>query len=136
VSEQEEAGKPRENGQTRRTTTVEAKEEERVQLTGRLGRTPTFRTTPKGTFIAKFPLAVHLEDGATKWHTILAFGERAQKLEQRVTAGEVVKGREVEVIGYPHTSEKQSKNGKTKVVREVYAVVVKNRQPVTPWCVS
>jgi primosomal replication protein N len=126
VSEQQEAGKPDENGQTPPSTTAES-EEERVQLTGRLGRTPTFRTTPRGTFIGKFPLAVHLEDGQAKWHTILAFGERAQKLEQKVTAGEVVKGREVEVIGYPHTREKQSKNGKTRVVREVYAAVVKPR---------
>jgi Single-strand binding protein family len=127
VSEQQDGSKPAENGQTPRTTTVAPKEERRVELTGRLGRTPTFRTTPRGTFIGKFPLAVHLEDEATKWHTILAFGPRAQKLEQKVTAGEVVKGREVEVIGYTHSREVQGKNGKTRVVREVHVAVVKSR---------
>jgi hypothetical protein len=101
--------------------------EARVELTGRLGRVPTFRTTPKGTLVGKFPLAVHLEDGQTTWHTVLAFGPRAQKLEQRVSAGELPKGREVEVIGYAHTREQQGQNGKTRIVREVYAAAVKGR---------
>jgi hypothetical protein len=127
VPAKEDPSKTPETGHTARTATAEAKEEERVQLTGRLGRTPTFRTTANGTFIAKFPLAVHLEDGQTKWHTILAFGPRAQKLEQKVTAGEVVKGREVEVIGYTHSREVQGKHGKTRVVREVHVAAVKSR---------
>jgi hypothetical protein len=112
--------------QTPPTTTAEAKEE-RVELTGRLGRVPTFRTSQKGTFIAKFPLAVHLEDGSTTWHTVLAFGPRAQKLEQRVTAGELPKGREVDVIGYMHSREQQGKNGKSRTVQEVHVAAVRAR---------
>jgi hypothetical protein len=126
VRDQLAVTKTEENGQRPQKSSEEA-EEERVELTGRLGRTPTFRTTPKGVFIAKFPLAVHLEDGATKWHTILAFGPRAQKLEEKVTEGAVAKGREVDVIGYVHTREEQGKNGKTRTLNEVYAAVVRCR---------
>jgi single-stranded DNA-binding protein len=115
-----------ESGVDRSAQQPETKEE-RVELTGRLGKTPTFRTTTKGTRVGKFPLAVHLEDGSTTWHTVLAFAARAQKLEQRVTAGELPKGREVDVIGYAHTREQQGKNGKTRIVREIYAAAVKGR---------
>jgi hypothetical protein len=126
VPAHEDVSKPGADGQTPRTTTAET-EEERVELTGRLGYTPKFRTTPKGTRVGKFSLAVHLEDGSTTWHTVLAFAARAHKLEQRVTAGELPKGREVDVIGYAHTREQQGKNGKTRIVREIYAAAVKGR---------
>ncbi|WP_328967622.1 hypothetical protein [Streptomyces sp. NBC_00239] len=43
---------------------------QRVKLVGRIGRTPTVRETAAGKLVAKFPLAVHLDDGTTKWHDV------------------------------------------------------------------
>lgn len=57
---------------------------ERVKLVGRIGRTPTVRETAGGKLVAKFPLAVHLENGTTKWHDVLAFNDRAAALKQRL----------------------------------------------------
>ncbi|WP_405789496.1 single-stranded DNA-binding protein [Streptomyces sp. NBC_01367] len=107
----------------------EAKEAEgqRVKLIGRLGRNPTFRTTASGKLVGKFPLAVHLENGETQWHDILAFGDRAASLQKRAEADELVKGREVEVVGYVHEREYKARNGETKAVREINSVAVKRR---------
>ncbi|MFD5008536.1 single-stranded DNA-binding protein [Streptomyces chartreusis] len=82
------AARIREQDQARKepaAKTDEAKEADaqRVKLVGRLGRTPTFRTTASGKFVGKLPLAVHLENGETEWHDILAFGDRAAALEKR-----------------------------------------------------
>jgi len=87
-----------------------------------LGRAPSFRTTRNGTLIASFPLAVRDEDGSTTWHTILAFGERAEKLRVQLD-----KGQAVQVISYQHEREVRTKRGETKIVREVYATMVKAR---------
>lgn len=95
---------------------------ERLALLGRVGATPSFRTTPKGTLVARFPLAVHEAENKTTWHTILAFGERAEKLKESLE-----KGNQVEVIGYRHTREARTKDGRTKTVEEIYGVVFKNR---------
>jgi hypothetical protein len=73
---------------------------ERLNLSGRLGRAPAFRTTRNGTLIASFPLAVRNEDDTTTWHTILAFGERAEQLRDQLDKGQVV-----QVIGYQHDRE-------------------------------
>ncbi|WP_405626157.1 single-stranded DNA-binding protein [Streptomyces sp. NBC_00016] len=86
-------------------------ERQRVKLVGRLGRTPTVRETANGKLVGKFPLAVHLDDGTTRWHNILAFGERAAALKTRAEAGELVKGNEIEVVGYLHEREYQGKDG-------------------------
>ncbi|WP_184932108.1 single-stranded DNA-binding protein [Streptomyces nymphaeiformis] len=108
---------------------AEAKEADgqRVKLVGRLGRNPTFRTTASGKLVGKFPLAVHLENGETQWHDILAFGDRAATLQKRAEADELVKGREVEVVGYVHEREYKARNGETKVAREINSVAVKRR---------
>ncbi|MEE4595781.1 single-stranded DNA-binding protein [Streptomyces sp. DSM 41524] len=107
----------------------EAKEAEaqRVKLVGRLGRNPTFRTSAAGKLVGKFPLAVHLENGETAWHTILAFGDRAAALQSRVEADELIKGREVEVVGYLHEREYQGRDGTQKTAQEIYSVAVKRR---------
>ncbi|MFI8275597.1 hypothetical protein ACIGBH_11910 [Streptomyces sp. NPDC085929] len=42
-------------------------------------------------------------------------------------ADELVKGREVEVVGYVHEREYKARNGETKVVREIISVAVKRR---------
>lgn len=81
---------------------------------------------PQGSLIARFPLAEHHEDKTTTWHTIVAFNERAQKLQE---AG-LSHGQEVTIVGYPHAREVPIREGKTKTVQEIYAVVVKaTKQP-------
>ncbi|MFD9604226.1 single-stranded DNA-binding protein [Streptomyces sp. NPDC059970] len=102
-------------------------ERERVKLTGRLGRTPTFRTTAGGKFVGKFSLAVHTEDGETKWHDVLAFGDRAASLQKRVETGQLNKGNEIEVVGYPHTREYTGRDGTPKTAQEIYLAAVKRR---------
>jgi Single-strand binding protein family len=84
------------------------------------GLSPTFHTTAKGTLIASFPIAVHLEDGSTTWHKIAAFNDKARKLQEQVAQGQVVTGKEVAVAGYVHYREKPSKKGKTTRVPEIW----------------
>ncbi|MEU0214334.1 single-stranded DNA-binding protein [Streptomyces sp. NPDC006265] len=109
--------------------TTEAKEQDgqRVKLVGRLGRTPTFRTTASDKLVGKFPLAVHLENGETEWHDILAFGQRADELQQRVESEQLKKGNEVEVVGYRHEREYKGRNGEMKKAREINSVAVVRR---------
>ncbi|MEU9573729.1 single-stranded DNA-binding protein [Streptomyces massasporeus] len=124
------AARIREQDQARKESpAAEAKDAdaERVKLVGRLGRTPTFRTTAAGKLIGKFPLAVHLETGETEWHDILAFGDRAATLQKRVQADELTKGNEVEVVGYRHEREYKARNGEMKTAREINSVAVVRR---------
>lgn len=100
----------------------QASKRERLTLSGRLGRAPSFRTTRNGKLIASFPLAVRDEDGNTTWHTILTFGARAEQLRDQLEKGQVV-----QVIGYQHAREVRTKRGETKTVVEVYATLVKPR---------
>ncbi|MER6316224.1 single-stranded DNA-binding protein [Streptomyces sp. NPDC001581] len=100
---------------------------QRVKLVGRIGRTPTVRETAGGKLVAKFPLAVHLEDGTTTWHDVLAFNDRAAALKKRIEAGELVKGNEIEVVGYRHERDYQGRDGTTKTAQEIYSVAVKRR---------
>ena len=95
-------------------------EKRRVVLAGRVGAAPAFRTTPTGQTIAQFPLGVHPQPDVTEWHTVLAFGERAEQLR-----GRLKKGEPVEVIGYVHTRNVRGKDGKSRTVEEVYASGVK-----------
>lgn len=70
---------------------------------------------------------MHREDGHTTWHTVLAFGPRAEQLQRRVEAGELIRGREVDVVGYRHLNTRPGKDGTPRTVQEVYAVAVKKR---------
>ncbi|TAK28806.1 MAG: single-stranded DNA-binding protein [Chloroflexota bacterium] len=102
---------------------AESRERERLMLAGRVGATPAYRTTPKGLLVARFPLAVHHhEEQKTSWHTVLAFGERAKKLQDNLKKGDAI-----EVIGYLHTRQMRTREGKNRMVQEIYAVVVKTR---------
>lgn len=108
--------------------TADAKEEaERVKLTGRIGRAPTFRTTAAGKLVGKFPLAVHLEDGTTTWRDVLAFGDRAAALQKRIEDGQLGKGHEVDVTGYTHEREYKGRDGTPKTAQEIYSVAVIRR---------
>ncbi len=96
-----------------------------MQLTGRLGRDPSFRTTTKtGTLVGRFPLAEHHDDGTTRWHTVLAFGDHAEQLQRRTPARELAQGRQVDVVGYLHTTTRPGKDGRPRPVQEVYATAV------------
>jgi hypothetical protein len=96
--------------------------QQRITLTGRVGRTPHLRMTKSGKTIATFPVAVHEEDGSTTWHQVVAFDERAKKLHEILA-----KGQSVQVIGYLHEREAKTKGRQPKIVQEVYAAVVKQR---------
>ncbi|MFD8750192.1 single-stranded DNA-binding protein [Kitasatospora sp. NPDC059577] len=102
-------------------------ERERVKVTGRLGRNPTIRETRGGKLVAKFPLALHNEDGTTTWRDVLAFNERAAALQKRIEAGELVKGREVDVVGYLHEREYKGRDGTPKMAQEIYSVAITSR---------
>jgi len=119
----QEAGQDEGSG----TSAQEKDQGTRVKLIGRLGRTPTFRTTASDKLVGKFPLAVHLESGETQWHDVLVFGARAEALQKRAEAQELVKGNEVEVVGYAHEREYQAKDGTMKKAQEINSVAVKRR---------
>ena len=112
---------PAQEGPPERRAFSEPKEQPRLSLAGRVGATPSFHTTPKGTLVARFPLAVH-ESEKTIWHTVMAFGQRAEKLKDSLKKGDAV-----HVVGYLHQRQVQSKSGKTRTVEEIYAVVVQTR---------
>ncbi len=98
-----------------------------MQLSGRLGRDPNFRTSSTGTLVGRFPLAEHHNDGTTRWHTVLAFGDRAKQLQQRTQAGELAQGRQVEVVGYLHTTTRPGRDGRVRTEQAVYAAAVTRR---------
>ncbi len=85
-------------------------------LVGRVGRLPTFKETTKG-LLAKFPLAAHVGD-ETSWHTVTAFGPKAEMLRDSLTVGQAVR-----IVGYLHERQARVKTkGGTaqKTVQEIY----------------
>jgi hypothetical protein len=95
---------------------------ERVTLQGRLGSDPRFRTTARRhDLVASFPLGVHPDTETTVWHSVVVFGERARRLQDR----QLQKGQEVEVIGYVHEREGRTRTGEPKLIRHVYATAVR-----------
>jgi single-strand DNA-binding protein len=95
---------------------------ERVVITGRVGRTPTLRQIKTG-LIAKFPVGEHHPDGATTWHTVVAFGKTAEALK-----GSLTKGQLITVGGYPHEREVTGKAGQTRTVTEIYLAGLKRHK--------
>jgi hypothetical protein len=94
----------------------------RVTLRGRLGSEPRFRKTTKaGELVASFPLGVHPDVETTEWHSIVAFGERAKRLQDKPLA----KGQLVEVVGYIHEHEGRTRTGETKSRRQIYATAIR-----------
>lgn len=92
------------------------KPDNRVVLTGRIGRDPQLHTTSKGKQITKLPLAIH-EGETTAWHTILFFDEKA-----KVAAETLHKGDLATIIGYRHQREVVTKTGIKKQVEEIHGV--------------
>lgn len=94
----------------------------RLTLRGRLGAAPRFRTTRNDRLIGRFPLAVHEpEADATTWHTVVAFGERAARLQTEALR----KGELIDVIGYEHERTFTDKAGQERKEVELFAAVIK-----------
>lgn len=102
---------------------VSKEPELRVTLAGRLGADPSFRTTPKGRLVGKFPLGVRDEadDGTTRWETVLTFDKRAEHVRATLKKGDAVA-----VIGYRHERQVPGRNG-PRTIEEIYATVVRPR---------
>lgn len=99
-------------------------ERERIELSGRAGADPTFRTTPNGTLVGRFPLAVHETENTTTWHQIVAFNARAESLK-----GVVSRGAAVDIVGYLHRREVPAAEGTSRTVTEIYAASVTATPP-------
>jgi hypothetical protein len=97
-------------------------EQLRLHLAGRVGADPVFRTTPKGTLVGRFPLAIHNPDNTTTWQQVLAFNARAEKLRDTIHKGDAV-----QVVGYVHEREGKGRDGQPRTIRELYAVTVTAR---------
>ena len=96
--------------------------QERVRFGGCLGSDPRFRETRNGVLIGSFPVAVQQDDGSTKWERVVAFKERATKLQGESGPK---KGKYVEVIGYRHERDEKGRGGRVRRIEEIYAVVIK-----------
>ena len=51
---------------------------------------PRFRTTPKGTLLATFPLSVRGDDDKTTRHQIVAFVKRAEQVRASLKKGDAI----------------------------------------------
>lgn len=105
------------------TEQLASPEQDRVTLRGRLGKPPRFSDTPRGVRRAEFNLAVHEDDESTSWHSVLAFRQRAERLE----AANPQKGQYAEVIGYRHVEERKDREGKPKTVERIVAAHIRLR---------
>ena len=104
----------------------------RVQLTGNLGKDPEIKNLDKGGKLAKFSMATRdyfinragekSED--TQWHYVVAWGKLAEQVE-----ADLKKGSFVSIEGKLVTRSYEDKEGKKRYVTEVVAqdVVLNNR---------
>lgn len=103
----------------------------RVQLTGNLGKDPEIKSLEKGAKLAKFSLATRdsytnragekVDD--TQWHNITCWGKLAEQVE-----AELKKGSFVTVEGRISTKQYTDKNGQKRFFTEVIAHEVTLRQ--------
>lgn len=104
----------------------------RVQLTGNLGKDPEIRTFDNGQKMAKFSLATKEEftnrngerSSNTTWHFITAWGKIAERVE-----AELHKGSFVSIEGRISTRNYTDKEGQKRYVTEIVAndVVLNSR---------
>jgi len=95
----------------------EQAERERIVLKGRMGKRVRYSTTPRGVRRAEFNLGVALDEEHTDWHTVLAFRQRADQLEQ----AQPHSGQYAEVIGYKDLQERKDRDGNLKQVERIIA---------------
>src|SRR5690348_3291996 len=102
----------------------ETKETPRVTVSGRIGGTPEFKTIPQkdNLLVGKFSVAEHPAQDQTVWHRVTVFGDRAQKVQERFTSGELRSGVEVAVTGYRHEHAYTKKDGTPGLDVQIYAV--------------
>jgi hypothetical protein len=91
-----------------------------VQLTGRLGRDPWYKTDGE-TSTGGFPLAVNDDEGGTKWHKVVVFDCVADQLAQARDQRQLKKGFLVEVTGRHVTREEPAPSGKPRNTEEFHA---------------
>ena len=98
-------------------------EQERVVLTGRVGRDPVFWTTKTGVARAKFPLGSKDEPDSdrTTWREIQWWAKRAERVRDTVRKGQLL-----EVIAYQRMNDVPGRNG-PRQVEEFRGSVVKHR---------
>ena len=101
----------------------EKEKKERVTITGRVGREPSFKQIKTG-LMAKFPVAEHQPDGSTTWHTIVSFGKTAEALRDTVAKGQMLS-----IAGYPHERTiSNPKTGTERIVTEIYLAGLKHHK--------
>ena len=103
--------------------TTRTPEQQRVVLTGRVGRDPTVWTTKGGTLRAKFPLGSKDDPDSAKtaWRDIQFWARRAERVRDTVRKGQLL-----EVVAYRRLVEVQTPRG-TRRVEEFRGSVVKHR---------
>ena len=104
----------------------------RVQLTGNLGKDPEIRTFEKGGKLAKFSMATRDEfinkagekSEDTQWHFVSAWGKVADRIE-----AEFKKGSFVSIEGKLKTRSYEDKEGKKRYITEIVAhdAILNNR---------
>ena len=115
------SGGSRASGRPFQNVLPETEGQPRVTYAGRLGTEPRTKTTPKGTFVMEFPVAVAVE-GQEKpdWKSTVVFDEKARKL-----AGVLQKGTAVDVIAYEHRKvSRDPKTGQRRERLQYYATAV------------
>jgi single-stranded DNA-binding protein len=106
----------------------EQQEQPVQRLSGRLGRDPWFNTGGEQP-MAGFPLAVNDDRGKTTWHRVVVFGQTADDLEAARSAGQIKKGRPVDVTGTEVTRKEETPGGRTRSVTEFHATAVNRARP-------
>jgi hypothetical protein len=91
-----------------------------VQLTGRLGRDPWYRSDGE-TSTGGFPIAVNDDEGGTKWHKVVVFDAVADKLEQARETRQLRKGMLVQLTGQHVTREEPGADGQVRRTQEFHA---------------
>lgn len=99
----------------------------KIKVIGRIGQEATFKTIPdkQDLFIGNLSVAEHPDRDKTVWHDVAIFGDRARRLQEQFTNGELRVGQEVEVVGTVHRRERPTKDGGTMTVEQIYAYSVK-----------
>ena len=111
----------REPAETSETTTPP--KQERVVLTGRVGRDPVFWVTKTGIARAKFPLGSKDEPDSnrTTWREIQWWAKRAERVRDTVRKGQLL-----EVVAYRRLNDVPGRTG-PRQVEEFHGSVVKHR---------
>jgi hypothetical protein len=101
----------------------EDREQEQLQLTGRLGRDPWFNDQGDQP-TAGFPLAVNADQGKTTWHRVVVAGELVEQVRAGLQTGQIKKGRLVQLSGTEVVQSEPTAKGGTRKTTEFHATVL------------